>query len=100
MRAPTFVAFQKGFFKAEGLDVELVQMAFDQLKQGLTTGKVDAAQANFAWFKPIEQGMNIKLVAGIHTGCIKAVTPSDSGIKTIADLKGKTIGVDAIGAGR
>lgn len=97
--APTFVALHKGFFKEEGLDVELLQAGFDQLKQGLTSGKIDAAQANFAWFKPIEQGMNIKLTAGIHIGCIKAVTPANSGIKTIKDLKGKTIGVDAIGGG-
>lgn len=97
--APTFVALHKGFFKEEGLDVELVQAGFEQLKQGLTTGKIEAAQANFAWLKPIEQGMNIKLTAGIHTGCIKAVTPESSGIKEIKDLKGKTIGVDAIGGG-
>ncbi len=97
--APTFVAYHKGFFTAEGLDVELVQMGFEQLKQGLTTGKVDAAMSNFAWVKAIEQGLNIKLTGGIHTGCIKAVTPSDSGIKSIKDLKGKTIGVDAIGGG-
>lgn len=97
--APAFVAFHKGFFKEEGLDVELVQAGFEQLKQGLTTGKIDAALANFAWFKPIEQGMNIKLTAGVHTGCIKAVTPQNSGIKEIKDLKGKTIGVDAIGGG-
>lgn len=97
--APTFVAFHKGFFKEEGLDVELVQAGFEQLKQGLTTGKIDAAQANFAWLKPIEQGMKIKLTAGVHTGCIKAVTPENSGIKEIKDLKGKTIGVDAIGGG-
>jgi len=97
--APVFAALQEGFFAKEGLDVQLVQMDFDQLKTGLATGKVDAAQANFAWFKPIEQGMDVKLTAGIHTGCIKAVAPANSGIKTIADLKGKTIGVDAIGGG-
>ncbi len=97
--APTFAALDKGFFKEEGLDVELIKMGFEQLKTGLTAGKVDAAQSNIAWLKPIEQGMNIKLTAGIHTGCIKAVTPADSGIKTIADLKGKAVGVDAIGGG-
>lgn len=97
--APTFVALHKGFFEEEGLDVELVQSGFDQLKLGLDKGEIDAAQANFAWFKPIEQGLNIKLTAGIHTGCIKAVTPSDSGIESIADLKGKAVGVDAIGGG-
>ena len=97
--APTFVAFQKGFFKEEGLDVELVKSSFDQLRQGLDAGTIDATMANFAWFKPIEQGLNIKLTGGIHTGCISAVTPKDSGITSIKDLKGKIIGVDAIGGG-
>lgn len=97
--APTFVAFHKGFFEEEGLDVELVQTGFEQLKLGLDSGEIDAALSNFAWFKPIEQGLNIKLTAGIHTGCIKAVTPADSGIESIADLKGKAVGVDAIGGG-
>ena len=97
--APVFVAYHKGFFEDEGLSVELVQAGFDELKQGLATGKVDAALANLAWFKPIEQGMSLKLTAGIHTGCIKAVVPPDSDIKTFADLKGKTVGVDAIGGG-
>jgi NitT/TauT family transport system substrate-binding protein len=97
--APVFVAYHKGFFEEEGLEVELVQAGFDQLKLGLTTGKIDAALANFAWFKPIEQGLSIKLTAGVHTGCIKAVTSPTSGVKTIADLKGKTIGVDALGGG-
>jgi len=97
--APVFVAYHKGFFTEEGLAVELVQAGFEQLKQGLAAGKIDATQANFAWFKPIEQGLNIKLTAGMHTGCIKAVTPADSGIKSIKDLKGKTIGIDAIGGG-
>jgi NitT/TauT family transport system substrate-binding protein len=65
----------------------------------LDAGTIDAALSNIAWFKPIEQGLNIRLTAGVHTGCIAAVTPPDSGIKEIADLKGKTIGVDAIGGG-
>lgn len=97
--APVYVAYHKGFFEEEGLDVELIQAGFDQLKLSLDSGDIDATQANFAWFKPIEQGLNIKLTAGIHTGCIKAVTPADSGIKSIADLKGKAIGVDSIGGG-
>ena len=97
--APVFVAYHNGFFEEEGLEVELVQAGFDELKQGLATGKIDAAMANIAWFKPIEQGLSLKLTAGIHTGCIKAVIPGDSDINSFADLKGKTIGVDAIGGG-
>jgi len=97
--APTFVAFHKGFFEEEGLKVELIQTGFDQLRLGLDTGTIDAALSNIAWFKPIEQGLQIRLTAGVHTGCIAAVAPPNSGINSVADLKGKTIGVDAIGGG-
>lgn len=97
--APVYAAYHKGFFKDEGLEVELVKADFEQLKTGLATSKIDATVGNFAWFKPIEQGLKVKLTAGIHAGCIAAVAPSESGIKSINDLKGKTIGVDAIGGG-
>jgi NitT/TauT family transport system substrate-binding protein len=63
----------------------------------LDSGQIDAAQANYAWFRPIEQGLHLKLTGGLHTGCVSLVTPGDSNIKTIADLKGKAVGVDAIG---
>ncbi|MDE6149037.1 MAG: ABC transporter substrate-binding protein, partial [Ruminococcus sp.] len=34
--------------------------------------------------------------AGMHTGCTKILTRADSGISSIADLKGKTIGVSSL----
>jgi len=97
--AALFVAYQKGYFKEAGIDADLVKMDFEALKEGLATGKVDATQGNFKWIKPIEQGLNVKLVAGIHTGCIQFVVPASSSIKSFRDLKGKTIGVEAIGGG-
>lgn len=97
--APLFVAYHNGFFKNEGLDVEFVKADFEQLRTGLAANKIDASVGNFAWFKPIEQGLKVKLTAGIHAGCIQAVAPESSGIKSIKDLKGKTVGVDAIGGG-
>ncbi|KAA5806286.1 ABC transporter substrate-binding protein [Thermoanaerobacterium thermosaccharolyticum] len=95
--AATYVAYEKGYFKKNGLDVELVKVDFNTLKDGIGTGKIDAVNASPGLFKPIEQGLNIKLVDGIHTGCIQGVVPVNSPIKSIKDLKGKTIGVDAIG---
>ena len=97
--APLYVAYHKGYFKKEGLDVTMVEAGFDELKQGLASGKIDAAEGNFAWLKSIEQGLGLKLTAGVHTGCIRAVVPANSTVKTVADLKGKTIGVDSIGGG-
>ncbi|WP_223068057.1 ABC transporter substrate-binding protein [Paenibacillus caui] len=97
--APTFVAWKKGFFEAEGLQPEMQKMDFNTLKNGIATGKVDATQGNFSWFKPAEQGLDVKLTGGLHAGCIQAVAPSNSDIKSVKDLKGKTIGVDVIGGG-
>lgn len=95
--APLYIAKEKGFFAKNGLDVELVALAGDTLKEGIGTGKIDALMVSPALFKPIEQGLDIKITDGIHTGCIQAVAPANSPINKIADLKNKTIGVESIG---
>jgi NitT/TauT family transport system substrate-binding protein len=97
--APEYVAYHKGFFKEEGLEVDFVKADFNELKTGIASGKIDASVGNFSWFKAIEQGLKVKLTAGLHAGCIQAVAPESSGIKSLKDLKGKTVGVDAIGGG-
>lgn len=97
--APFFVALHKGFFKAEGLDPDPVKVDFETLKTGITSGKIDVSVGNFAWFKAIEQGFKVKLTGGLHAGCIQAVTPKNSGINSLKDLKGKIVGIDAIGGG-
>jgi len=95
--APTYIAFEKGIFKKKGLDVELVKVNFETLKEGIATGKVDFVQVTAGELKPIEQGLDIKITSGVHTGCIQTVVPVNSSIKSPADLKEKTIGVEAIG---
>ena len=95
--AAIYAAYEKGIFKAKGLNVELVKLNNDTLKENLATGKVDALQVSPGLFKPIEQGLDIKLTNGVHTGCIQGVAPTNSNIHSLKDLKGKVIGVDAIG---
>ena len=98
------VAIEKGFFKKHGLDVELTNYAgsTDQLLEALATGKADAGIGMaLRWLKPLEQGFDVKITAGIHGGCIRLVAPKGSGLTTVAALKGKTIGVgDLAGPGR
>ncbi|HEY3376306.1 MAG TPA: ABC transporter substrate-binding protein [Armatimonadota bacterium] len=98
--APAFVAYEKGFFKQEGLDAELVPQDFDVQKDALATDKIDAALGLLdKWLKPLEQGLDAKFTGGLHHGCIQLLVPVNSPIKSAKDLKGKRIGVPVIGDG-
>ena len=44
------------------------------------------------WLKPLEQGFDVKLTAALHGGCIRVLTNQQSGITSIAGLKGKAVG--------
>ncbi|HZU38408.1 MAG TPA: ABC transporter substrate-binding protein [Gemmataceae bacterium] len=96
---PIFVAYEKGFFKEEGLDVELVKTSWDELKEGLGMGRFDATHHLVMYLvKPIENGLDIKITGGIHTGCLKVQVGVNSNIKKVEDLKGKKIGVPVLGS--
>lgn len=95
--APLYAAYENGTFKKHGLDVEIVNINAETLKEGLASGKIDGAQISPGMFKSIEQGLDIKLTNGVHTGCIQGVTLKNSSINSVKDLKGKKIGIDAIG---
>jgi NitT/TauT family transport system substrate-binding protein len=46
---------------------------------------------------PIDAGERITIIAGVHGGCFELF--AREGIRTIADLKGKTVGVPELGGG-
>lgn len=95
--APSYVAFEKGFFAEEGLDAELVSGTLDELKTGLATGEFTVTNGDFQYFPSIQEGMDLKIIGGLHKGCIRLVVPPNSPIKTTKDLKGKRIGIDEMG---
>ena len=45
------------------------------------------------WVKPLEQGFDVKLTAGIHGGCMRLLATRASGIVDLPGLKGRTVGV-------
>jgi len=91
---PIFAAYESGFFKEEGLDVELVKTDWDGLREGLGLGRFDANHTLIMYLlKPIEQGMDVKITGGIHTGCLRLQAGIKTDIKTVKDLRGKKIGV-------
>ncbi|NUX58030.1 ABC transporter substrate-binding protein [Paraburkholderia youngii] len=94
--APVPVAVQQGFFRKHGLQVELINFAgsTDQLLEAIATGKSDAGVGMaLRWIKPLEQGFDVKLTAGIHGGCMRLLATRASCIVDLQGLKGRTVGV-------
>lgn len=95
--APIYIAYEKGFFAEEGFDVNLISADTETRKIGLNNGTIPIVNGDFQFFPSIEEGVKVKVVDGLHKGCIKIVVPPGSPIKSAEDLKGKKIGVDEIG---
>jgi NitT/TauT family transport system substrate-binding protein len=95
------VAAQKGFFTKRNLDVELINFggSTDQLLEAIATGKADAGVGMaLRWLKPLEQGFDVRITTATHGGCMRLLAAKSSGIATLNDLKGKTIGTSDLGA--
>ena len=96
--APIFSAVEKGFFKEEGLDVELVKCEWSKYKDVLALGGFDITHHLIMYLlKPIEQGLDVKFTAGIHRGCLRVQAATNGKVQTVQDLRGKRIGVPGMG---
>jgi NitT/TauT family transport system substrate-binding protein len=94
-----FVAHEKGFFKDEGLDVELVKTDWSTMRQGLDTGRFKATYHFIMYLIQLMQaGVDLQLTGGIHTGCLRVQAGTKSDIKKVEDLKGKRVGVTHLGS--
>jgi NitT/TauT family transport system substrate-binding protein len=96
--APIFSAVEKGFFKEEGLEVELVKCEWANYKDVLALGGFDITHHLVMYFlKPLEQGLDVKFTGGIHRGCLRVQASTKGNIRTVKDLHGKKIGVPGMG---
>ena len=102
--AAMFLAMEKGFFRAEGLELETVPMAGGALiVQGVTSGDLQFGWTNvISLYQAHGEGFDFKLIAGGATN-VKAKSEShailvakNSPIKTAKDLEGKTVAVNTL----
>jgi NitT/TauT family transport system substrate-binding protein len=90
------VAKERGIFAKHNLDVEFFNFggSTDQLLEAIATGKADAGLGlALRWLKPLEQGFDVRVTAGVHGGCIRLLGSKVANIDNLESLRGKAIGI-------
>lgn len=91
-----FIAQERGFFREEGLDPQLVQVRATAAIAALVSGEVNALGSIGSAIRAIPRGAPIKVLAvSLRRPVFWLATRPE--IKTIADLKGKVVGTTTLG---
>ena len=94
---PYLIAIEKKFFEKEGLAAQYVVMRSDLAVKGLITGDVDYNQSVSSVLRAGVAGAPLITVAGIYNRTFfELIARRD--IKSLAELKGKTVGISRYGA--
>jgi len=95
--APQYLA--EALLRAEGFtDIRYVAAPSSAaVNKAVADGSVDL-NMHFApqWVSVIGGGAAVSVLAGVHVGCFELF--GNAGVQTIADLKGKRVGVEALGS--
>jgi NitT/TauT family transport system substrate-binding protein len=95
--APQFVAEE--LLRAEGFtEIQYIEgKSSAEINEAVTSGRVDF-NTHFApqWVSVIDGGGPVTVLSGVHVGCFELF--GKEGTRSIADLKGKTVGIAALGS--
>ena len=93
--APQHVAEQ--LLRVEGFtEVRYIEVAAEATAGAIAGGNVDFSMAHASyWIPALDAGQPVVLLAGVHVGCFELF--ARDGIHGVADLKGKSVGVGALG---
>lgn len=100
---PVFVAAEKGIFEKHGLDAKVLvyQSGVEQINGQVNGAQLVTLLGAAPFVSAVSNGMPLKIIGGFHGDPLKAsyadifgvAASKDSGVETIADLKGKKIGL-------
>lgn len=93
---PAGVALKKGYFKDEGLDVEIIRMNTPNTITALVTGDIGYTLLLGSVVRGALRGMPLRVVASLLDSPTHALI-AKSEIRSVKDLKGKTIGIGNFG---
>jgi ABC-type nitrate/sulfonate/bicarbonate transport system substrate-binding protein len=94
---PIIVAWKKGFFAQEGIQTEFITMRPSIVPAALSNGEIQFTTATGTAAGAILRGFPFKIVAYFSTRLMDSFVVKPQ-IKTVSDLRGKIVGVDAPGA--
>lgn len=94
-----FVAEDLGYFEEAGINVEILEFSDGSaLAEAFAAGEIDVALMGIAptatWY---QKGVDLQVIASANGGGHVILVKSDSGIETVADLKGKILAEPSLG---
>jgi NitT/TauT family transport system substrate-binding protein len=98
---PVDIGLAQGFFREQGLDVEVTDLGGDaKIQQALVAGSIDIGLGSGPGMAFLAKGSPAIAVAAFAgpPRNIAAIVLADSPIRTVADLKGKIIAVSTVGS--
>lgn len=93
---PAGVALRKGFFKDEGLDVEVIRMNVPNTITALMTGDIGYTLLFGSVVRAALRGMPLRAVASLLDSPTHALVARPE-YKSVKELKGKTVGIGNFG---
>jgi NitT/TauT family transport system substrate-binding protein len=95
---PVYFAQDRGLFKSEGIDPVIVTMSGRLQAIALGAGEIDYAASVETILRAALQGMPFKIIVYMNAK-MSVVLVTAPEIKSVADLRGKTVGVTSLGGG-
>jgi NitT/TauT family transport system substrate-binding protein len=95
---PFMIARDKGYYRAEGLDAELILMSAPTASRALLSGDVAVATVGGAGLPPLLRGSPFKFLFTTYNRAMFWLYAKPE-IRDVKALKGKRVGVSGIGSG-